>query len=779
MFSTFSGSISTKIYASGSESQDSSESQESIDKDTKKYFVMFSHKGCNYTINFNELIENETDEKLVIQLIEIFKEVMDPYDNKIPKDKSKVFTCQKGSKFYEKVKEISLAKSPEEREKKLEDLLDYMSLVIAFSYRGYNYILNFIELVEKGLDKEEAMRLANIFRRVVNPYNKTIPEYKGLCYQLEYSDELREFIKEISLAKSPEEQEKSVKDYLDDLILKVICSYRGSNFELDFTELVEKGLDKGVAIRLAEIFRRVLKPFDITIPGYKGSYCKFVYSDELSGFIKNIFSAKSPEEQEKLVKDYLDETMLRVNCSYKGFNFKLRFTESVKKGLDKEAAIRLAETFRRALKPFDITMSEHKVFYCKFVCSDEFCEFIKGISLAKSPEEQEKLVKDYLDDLMLRFFCSYKGFNMILKFGKLVKNGVDENLVVQFVEKLKEITKDSPWDVNISKDNIIIHEYMIPDEFIKWAENVSLAKSPEEQKKLIQNGLDNLILKFNGSYRGLNFKLDFTELVEKGLDKEAAIRLAEIFRRLLKPYDKTLPEYKEWYRKFAYTDESREFIKNIFSAKSPEEQEKLVKDHLDELMLKVNCSYKGFNFKLRFTESIKKGSDKEAAFGLAEVFRRVLKPYDKTIPKNKKFYYKFAYTNAFIGFIKEMSLAKSLKEQGKLVKDYLDDLMLKVSCSYGGFNMILKFSKLVENGVDENLVIQFVEKLREIMKNNPWVANMPKDNIIIHEYITPDEFIKWAENVSSAKSPEEQKKLIQNGLDKLVDNKLNTFFKFI
>ena len=126
-----------------------------------------------------------------------------------------------------------------------------------------------------------------------------------------------------------------------------------------------------------------------------------------------------------------------------------------------------------------------------------------------------------------------------------------------------------------------------------------------------------------------------------------------------------------------------------------------------------------------------------------------------------------------------MSLAKSLEEQGKLVKDYLDDLMLKVSCSYGGFNMILKFSKLVENGVDENLVIQFVEKLREIMKNNPWVANMPKDNIIIHEYITPDEFIKWAENVSSAKSPEEQKKLIQNGLDKLVDNKLNTFFKFI
>lgn len=409
-FSTFSGSVLTKVYASKSEMQWNFETPDSSDEDSEEYCAVFSHRGFTYILYFDQLIEDESDEKLVIQIMEMFNSVMDPFDERIPESKLRVFTCQKDTVLYKEIKKILLVKSYVEQKKLLENLVDDLLLMATFSYQGFNIMIDFTNLLERGLDKESAKKFVEVFNKVVGPYDEKIQGFKMMNCQSISPSKFCKFVKEVFLTESHEEQEEWIRKYLDDAMLRVNCSYGGYNFIINFSQLVKMGVDRESIVRFVLKFKEIMinNPYDLKITGDKVIGRTYVSPDRFNEWMKNIFAAKSDVEQRKLIESKLDryiklESSRCLKGFFKGFNFNIYYSmtedESIKKMVDE-----FEEMSKEIMEPYNEKMAEKKEINC-MITTDKF---MIDFSSKKTPEEKKEFIKNFLNHRVIKTIARSK-----------------------------------------------------------------------------------------------------------------------------------------------------------------------------------------------------------------------------------------------------------------------------------------------------------------------------------------------------------------------------------
>lgn len=225
VFSTLSGVASTKIYAM------KPATQKVTDDSVKESFVACSYKGFNFVIYCDDLFKNssEIEKEAVNQYLETFKKVMDPYDEKIPKENILHYHYKNNSSFREFMRYFFLIKEPKGQRKCIEEtILDHTIEKITGkssnipllkrSYEGYNFVYycDISSLDEQG--KAMVDRYVEAFKEVTNPYDEKIPKEKEIS-RVYISSIFCESVKKFCL-KSPEFQREFIINNLDNRLRK-------------------------------------------------------------------------------------------------------------------------------------------------------------------------------------------------------------------------------------------------------------------------------------------------------------------------------------------------------------------------------------------------------------------------------------------------------------------------------------------------------------------------------------------------------------------------------
>lgn len=120
VLSTLGSSISTKIYAGESNVQGN------VDNDTQRNFIACSYKEHNFVLQYDALLQNESNKELVNQFVGKFKEIMAdrPFDKDAPKNKTIIREFENVPNTYGIMREFLSITTPEEQKEYLERYLE-------------------------------------------------------------------------------------------------------------------------------------------------------------------------------------------------------------------------------------------------------------------------------------------------------------------------------------------------------------------------------------------------------------------------------------------------------------------------------------------------------------------------------------------------------------------------------------------------------------------------------------------------------------------------------
>lgn len=120
VLSTLGSSISTKIYAGESNVQGN------VDNDTQRNFIACSYKEHNFVLQYDSLLQDESNKELVNQFVGKLKEIMAdrPFDKDAPKNKTIIREFENVPNTYGIMREFLSITTPEEQKEYLERYLE-------------------------------------------------------------------------------------------------------------------------------------------------------------------------------------------------------------------------------------------------------------------------------------------------------------------------------------------------------------------------------------------------------------------------------------------------------------------------------------------------------------------------------------------------------------------------------------------------------------------------------------------------------------------------------
>ena len=496
--SNFSGSVSTKIYAT------EPEMQESIDEVNQKPFATCSCKGFNFKIYCFGLSEEESEKENRVKFLKKFKEIMDPYDETIPVCKE--FNC-KFIFFDEVVKTFLSIENPEDQRKYLEDAcLRSYTLSAACSYGGYNLIFDFSGLTQEQLKKD---KFVEKFKELIKnrPFDEELPKEKTVFLKLKTVPEFFEIMKNISLM-NPRRQERSIKDFLDDVLKEYVekktpkfiarCSYGKYNLCFDLSELIENKSDEKIVTQFMERFNKLTKnnPRGQEVPREDQISEMWTLPPKFKEVIVD-FLSKNLVEQNKIIKDFLECSLKEVTeeyilrCSYENCNLDFDFNVLIKNKLDEERVTKFIKKFRKFTKPYDENIPEDRRFVFDFKDGISLCDEIMKRFILMDSKDQEKFVSDFLRDAAERVASydsevlieySYKGYNISDVFDIRSLNEKEKKMVREFAKRFKELS--APYGQNTSK-NGYRQVWKLGKEFKEIIERF-MSETPEHQETAVK-----------------------------------------------------------------------------------------------------------------------------------------------------------------------------------------------------------------------------------------------------------------------------------------------------
>ena len=411
--STFSGSVSTKIYAT------EPEMQESIDDHIQEDFATCSCGGVNFIVR---CYEDDSTKETRDEFLKKFKEIMAPYDEKMPEWKE--ITCTFIG-FNRVMKKFLSIEKPEDQRKYFEDcyiypqIRNYMASMVTCSCRGYNFVFNSDELIKKGLDKELVDQFVEKFKGLMknNPYNENLPKNKVISFEFQNIPKFREIIKNFLSITFPEDQAK----FLDEILKLVIrenlkieadklvarFSYGRCNLTFNFNELVENESDRETVIQFVKKMKDYTKPYDRRRPEREEFAFECKRGAKILGVMKK-FPLMNSEGQQKFLASYLEnavkdatreESLLLIKYSYKGYNFADLYDMKFLNEEEKEMLMQFAEKFKELVDPYDESKSKNNEFGIAWQIDDEFKKMIENF-VSGSPECQKRIVGDILNFVM-------------------------------------------------------------------------------------------------------------------------------------------------------------------------------------------------------------------------------------------------------------------------------------------------------------------------------------------------------------------------------------------
>lgn len=187
---------------------------------------------------------------------------------------------------------------------------------VACSYKGYNFVIYYDELLKNASDKEKETvnQFVEAFKKVTDPYDEKIPKENIHTYYYKNVSGFRELMEYFFLIETPEDQRKCIEEtILDHAIGKITKksemplvkrSYKGYNFVYycDVSSLDEKG--KGMVSQYVEAFKRVTGPYNEKLP--KKNEIRRVYISSFFCESMKVFCLKSPEYQREFIMNNLN-----------------------------------------------------------------------------------------------------------------------------------------------------------------------------------------------------------------------------------------------------------------------------------------------------------------------------------------------------------------------------------------------------------------------------------------------------------------------------------------
>lgn len=193
----------------------------------ERHFVKCSFGGYNFKFYFFKTPKDESERRIIEEFMERFKEVMDPYDETIPKEKEIARMFINADKI---IGEFFSKKTPNEQKwyiKRvcLEPLIENIEgkvvpTLIKCSYKGYNIVYTFDTHCLNKEDRKMVNQFVEKLKKVTSPYNLKISEEKEIIGRRRDIEATLKLIRDFLSLKTSEEQRQYIENYFDFKIKK-------------------------------------------------------------------------------------------------------------------------------------------------------------------------------------------------------------------------------------------------------------------------------------------------------------------------------------------------------------------------------------------------------------------------------------------------------------------------------------------------------------------------------------------------------------------------------